>query len=127
VAQVERRWQPQGSCKDGFLEALKCGDTVVAAAAVRVVLALIQNRAVDPDILDSCGIGTPPPPSPPTPPPSSTPRRNSTHISNWNQQFDKERIRGLRAQGFVFRSEAQGLCLSMWCPCHVKEEVPGLR
>ena len=49
------RWQPQGSCSDGFLEALKCGDTVVAAAAVRVVLALVQNRAIDPDILDSCG------------------------------------------------------------------------
>lgn len=34
---------------------MKCGDTVVAAAAVRVVLALVQSRTVDPDILDSCG------------------------------------------------------------------------
>ena len=57
LVQVERsrRWQPRGSCSEGFLEALSCGETVLAAAAVRVVLALVQSNSIDPDILDSCG------------------------------------------------------------------------
>ena len=48
-------WQPTGSCREGLLTALRCGETVLAAAAVRLILALIQNRVLDPDTLDSCG------------------------------------------------------------------------
>lgn len=45
----------ESCCRDGFLEALRGGHTVTAAAAVRVVWALIHSRAVDPEILDSGG------------------------------------------------------------------------
>ena len=52
--------QRQGSCKEGLLEALSGGETVLAAAAVRVVLALIESRTIDPEILDHCGGSLPP-------------------------------------------------------------------